>query len=161
MKVVIFHSFNRVFHNRVKGVGRMFLGTFSHSIDQKGRAFIPAKFRDELGEDFVVTRGLDPCLCVYPKNEWEKLCERLSAFPDAKSRAVRRFFFSNATDNRLDSQGRLLLPQNLREDVGIEKDISIVGNGTCIEIWSSAEFAREKSLEDPHEIEAIMLGLEG
>lgn len=139
----------------------MFLGEFSHSIDAKGRTFIPAKFREELGEGFVVTRGLDRCLCVYPKSEWELRCARIAQYPDAKARAVRRFLFSGASDNELDSQGRILIPQNLRDGAGIEKDIVFLGVGSYIEIWSKTEYDNMKALEDPQEIEAIMLALEG
>lgn len=139
----------------------MFLGEYSHSADAKGRVFIPAKFRDELGEGFVVTRGIDPCLCVYPKTEWEKFSAKIDEFPTVQARKVRRFLYSAATDPTPDSQGRILIPSVLREYAGIEKDVVVIGVGAYLEIWSAEAWEKEKELESSQEIEALMLALEG
>ena len=138
----------------------MFLGEYSHSADTKGRVFIPAKFRDGLGEGFVVTRGIDPCLCVYPKAEWEKFSAKIDEFPTVQARKVRRFIYSAATDPTPDSQGRILIPSVLREYAGIEMDVVVIGVGAYLEIWSAEAWEKEKELESSQEIEALMLALE-
>ncbi|WP_068784961.1 division/cell wall cluster transcriptional repressor MraZ [Paenibacillus phocaensis] len=116
----------------------MFMGEFQHSIDDKGRIIIPAKFRDLLGNSFVVTRGLDQCLFVYPMQEWEVLEQKLKALPLMKSdaRAFTRFFFSGATECEWDKQGRVNLPSNLRQYAKLEKDCVVLGVSNRVEIWS-------------------------
>ncbi|WP_018753262.1 division/cell wall cluster transcriptional repressor MraZ [Paenibacillus sanguinis] len=116
----------------------MFMGEFQHSIDDKGRIIIPAKFRDLLGNSFVVTRGLDQCLFVYPSQEWEVLEQKLKALPLMKSdaRAFTRFFFSGATECEWDKQGRVNLPGNLRQYAKLEKDCVVLGVSNRVEIWS-------------------------
>lgn len=116
----------------------MFMGEFQHSIDEKGRMIIPAKFRDLLGTSFVVTRGLDQCLFVYPQQEWEVLEQKLKALPLMKSdaRAFTRFFFSGATECEWDKQGRVNLPSNLRQYAKLEKDCVVLGVSNRVEIWS-------------------------
>lgn len=138
----------------------MFLGEFSHATDAKGRVFIPAKFREELGETFVITRGLDACLCVYPLSEWEKYAAKIEQFPTVQARKIRRFIYSAASDTQLDSQGRALIPQTLREYAGIEKDVVVLGLGSYIEIWSQQAWESEKELESSQEIENLMIALE-
>lgn len=119
----------------------MFMGEYQHSVDAKGRLIIPAKLRDGLGERFIATKGLENCLFVFPVKEWEAFGEKLKALPLASgaARAFTRLFFSGATDCELDPQGRILLPANLREYAGIDKDCVIVGVSARVEIW-----AREK-----------------
>ncbi|WP_138493226.1 division/cell wall cluster transcriptional repressor MraZ [Paenibacillus pinistramenti] len=116
----------------------MFMGEFQHSIDDKGRITIPAKFRDSLGTSFVVTRGLDHCLFVYPQSEWEVLENKLKALPLMKSdaRAFTRFFFSGATECEWDKQGRVNIPANLREYAKLEKDCVVLGVSNRVEIWN-------------------------
>ncbi len=116
----------------------MFMGEFQHSIDDKGRVIIPARFRDELGEKFIVTRGLDNCLFVYPQEEWEKLEKKLKALPFTKAdaRAFTRLFFSGAVECEVDKQGRVLVPQNLREYAKMNKDAVVIGVSNRVEIWS-------------------------
>lgn len=116
----------------------MFMGEFQHSIDDKGRVIIPAKFRDLLGSSFVVTRGLDKCLFVYPLQEWEVLEQKLKALPLMKSdaRAFTRFFFSGATECEWDKQGRVNLPGSLRDYAKLEKDCVVLGVSNRVEIWS-------------------------
>ncbi|MDQ0168629.1 MraZ protein [Paenibacillus tundrae] len=118
--------------------GPMFMGEFQHSIDDKGRVIIPAKFRESLGPSFVVTRGLDQCLFVYPMEEWGIMEQKLKALPLMKSdaRAFTRFFFSGATECDLDKQGRVNLPGNLREYAKLDKDCVVLGVSNRVEVWS-------------------------
>src|SRR5690554_131721 len=103
----------------------MFMGQFQHSLDPKGRVIIPSKFRDQLGESFVLTKGLDHCLFVYPKEEWNVLEQKLKSLPFTQKdvRAFIRFFFSGAVETEMDKQGRILIPPQLREHARIEKDL--------------------------------------
>lgn len=116
----------------------MFMGEFQHSVDEKGRMIIPAKFRDALGSSFVMTRGLDRCLFVYPMDEWEALEQKLKSLPlmKADARAFTRFFFSGATECELDKQGRVNIPLNLREHAGLQKETVVIGVSNRVEIWS-------------------------
>lgn len=116
----------------------MFMGEYQHSIDDKGRLIIPAKFRDALGSSFVVTRGLDNCLFVYPQKEWSAMEQKLKALPlmKADARAFTRFFLAGATECELDKQGRVNIPGNLREHAGLDKDCVVIGVSNRVEIWS-------------------------
>jgi MraZ protein len=116
------------------------MGEYLHSIDTKGRLILPAKFREELGECFIATKGLDNCLFVYPKEEWAILENKLKQLPLAKpeARAFVRFFFAGAAEMECDKQGRVLLPQNLREHAKLDKDVVVIGVSNRIEIWSKS-----------------------
>ena len=116
----------------------MFMGEYQHSLDEKGRIIIPAKFRDELGDNFILNRGLDNCLYVYPRSEWKILEEKIKELPTAnpETRAFVRLFFSGAVEAELDKQGRVVIPQHLREHAQIEKDVFVIGISTKVEIWS-------------------------
>ncbi|WP_018132735.1 division/cell wall cluster transcriptional repressor MraZ [Effusibacillus pohliae] len=116
----------------------MFMGEYQHSIDDKGRLIIPAKFREELGAGFVVTRGLDHCLFVYPRKEWETLEAKLKSLPltSSDARAFVRFFFSGASECDLDKQGRVLIPSTLREYAKLERDCVVIGVSNRVEIWA-------------------------
>jgi len=113
------------------------MGEFEHSIDSKGRLIVPSKLREQLGEKFVVTRGLDGCLFGYPQTEWEKLEEKLDQMPLAKkdARSFVRFFYSAATECEIDKQGRINIPNTLRKHASLEKNCVIIGVSTRIEIW--------------------------
>jgi MraZ protein len=116
----------------------LFIGEYQHTIDSKGRVIMPAKFREELGEKFVVTKGLDNCLFVYPYEEWKNLEQKLRTLPltSKEARAFIRFFFAGAAECETDKQGRILIPSNLREHASLEKEISIIGVSTRVEIWN-------------------------
>lgn len=116
----------------------MFIGEHQHTLDEKGRIIIPSKFRADLGLEFVMTKGLDNCLFIYPKSEWEILEAKLKTLPltSNDARAFVRFFFSGASESTLDKQGRVLIPSNLREHSRLDKDAVIIGVSTRIEIWS-------------------------
>ncbi len=124
------------------GEDGMFMGEFQHSIDEKGRLTIPAKFRDGLGSSFVVTRGLDRCLFVYPMDEWQALTEKLKTLPFTKAdaRAFTRFFFSGATECEWDKQGRVNIPSTLREHAHLNKECVVIGVSNRVEIWSKEEW---------------------
>ncbi|WHH58884.1 division/cell wall cluster transcriptional repressor MraZ [Petroclostridium sp. X23] len=115
----------------------MFIGEYQHTIDAKGRIIIPSKFRDELGDKFIVTKGLDNCLFVYSQEEWANLEAKLKTLPltSKDARAFVRFFFSGATECDVDKQGRALIPANLREHAALEKDAVVIGVSTRVEIW--------------------------
>ncbi|QIL45586.1 division/cell wall cluster transcriptional repressor MraZ [Vagococcus coleopterorum] len=115
----------------------MFMGEFKHNIDPKGRLIMPSKFRDGLGDKFVVTRGMDGCLFGYPQDEWAKLEEKMKEMPIAnkQARAFVRFFYSAATECELDKQGRINLPTNLISHGGLEKECVIIGVSDRVEIW--------------------------
>lgn len=119
------------------------MGEYQHSLDEKGRLIIPAKFRDELGSSFVITRGLDRCLFVYPEEEWRHLEEKLKTLPltKADARSFVRFLLAGATQGELDAQGRVVLPQNLREYARIQREVVVIGVGTRVEIWAKEEWA--------------------
>jgi MraZ protein len=121
----------------------MFLGEFSHTIDDKGRLTIPAKFRDELESGVVITRGLDGCLWAYGRFEWETLAEKIAKLPTTNpaARNFSRFVFSSAFDSIPDRQGRILLPQNLRDYAGIQNETIIIGVKSKLEIWNPAKWS--------------------
>jgi len=114
------------------------MGEHQHAVDSKGRLIMPVKFREDLGESFIVTRGLESCLFVYPLREWHLLTEKLKALPftRADARAFMRFFFSGAVNCELDKQGRILIPNNLREHAKLIKDVMVIGVSNRVEIWS-------------------------
>ncbi len=116
------------------------MGEYHHNVDDKGRMIVPAKFRDALGSTFVVTRGLDRCLFVYPQAEWLKLEEKLKSLPFTKkdARAFTRFFFSGATECELDKQGRVNIASPLREFAQLEKECVVIGVSNRVEVWSKA-----------------------
>ncbi|WP_042456164.1 division/cell wall cluster transcriptional repressor MraZ [Neobacillus dielmonensis] len=116
----------------------MFMGEYHHSIDIKGRIIVPSKFRENLGETFVITRGLDQCLFGYPLSEWKEIEQKLKALPLTKkdARAFTRFFFSGATESELDKQGRVNIPAPLMQYAKLEKECVVLGVSNRIEIWS-------------------------
>lgn len=116
----------------------MFMGEYNHTIDAKGRLIVPAKFREILGDIFIVTKGLDGCLFVYPNDEWTRFEEKLKSLPltNKNARQFTRFFLAGAAACEVDKQGRILLPQVLREFASLEKDVVLVGVASRIEIWS-------------------------
>ncbi|MGV3487763.1 MAG: division/cell wall cluster transcriptional repressor MraZ [Tuberibacillus sp.] len=120
----------------------MFMGEYQHTIDEKGRLIIPAKFREELGQTFVLTRGLDQCVFGYPMDEWKALEQKLKALPFTKkdARAFSRFFFSGAAECQLDKQGRVNITQPLRDYAELDKECVIIGVSSRIEIWSKSKW---------------------
>ncbi len=139
----------------------MFMGEYSHSIDEKGRLIVPSKFREELSGRFVVTKGLEKCLYAYPMEEWEKIEEKFKELPlTAKdARKFTRFFFSGAGELEIDKQGRALIPANLREYAGIEKDVVLAGVISRVEIWSRQNWEENSADTDMDEIAGHIMEL--
>lgn len=126
----------------------MFIGEYQHTIDNKNRVIIPSKYRDGLGQVFMLTKGLDHCLSIYPYSEWTIFEQKLKNLPltNQNARRFTRFFLSGAVECKIDKQGRILLTPALKDYAGVEKDVYFIGMGDRIEIWSSAEW--EKYNED-------------
>jgi len=120
----------------------VFLGEYEHNLDDKGRLAIPSRFREELGEGVVVTRGFDRCLMGFPRSIWEKLAQQVSGLSlgQGEARSLRRLLFSGAADMALDRQGRILLPQNLREYAELGDQVIVAGLNTHFEIWATARW---------------------
>ena len=133
----------------------MLIGEYSHSIDSKGRIIVPSKFRTELGERFIITKGFDGCLYGYSLEEWKTIEEKIKTLPLVTGKDARnftRFFFSSAIECELDSQGRILISQSLREFAGLEKDIVTIGVSSRIEIWSKAKWEEYNNSQDSDDI---------
>lgn len=120
----------------------MFIGEYNHAVDDKGRVAIPIKFRDSFGEGAVVTRGLDECLFIYTRTEWQKLADKIAQLPisQANTRAFSRLMLAGAMDLEMDKQGRLILPEYLRHYSGIAKKVVITGLYNRLEIWDEEKW---------------------
>lgn len=139
----------------------MFMGEYNHTIDTKGRLIIPSKFREKLGDEFVVTKGLDGCLFVYPNSEWKTFEEKLKTLPitNKNARQFSRFFLAGASTCEVDKQGRILLPSVLREFAELEKEVVLVGVLSRIEIWSKSRWDISNTYDDMEEIAEHMQDL--
>ena len=153
----------------------MFMSEYNHTLDTKGRLIIPAKFRETLGEEFVISKGMDGCLFVYANDDWNAFEQKLTSLPliNKEARQFARFFLAGAAtvevDKRQvlasaggcepDKQGRILLPAHLREFAGLEKDVVLVGVGSRVEIWSKDKWETMNSDADMDEITGAMEGL--
>ncbi len=129
-------------------------GEYQHNIDSKGRLIFPIKLREELGEHFVIFKGLDNCLNVYSQEKWNAFEEKLAALP-SKARSVQRFFSANF-ECEPDSQGRILVPASLREHAELKKDVTVIGMIDHVEIWDSAKWKAYNASADAEEIAAMM-----
>ena len=120
----------------------MLIGEYEHSLDVKGRLILPAKIREDMGDKFIVTKGLDGCLFGFSQNEWTNFEEKLKTLPltNKNARDFVRFFLSGATECDIDKQGRFLIPINLRESANLQKEVVIIGVGTRIEIWDKEKW---------------------
>ena len=125
----------------------MFMGEFQHNLDAKGRVFVPARLRDGLGDCFVLTKGLDGCLFAFPTLGWRALEQKLKSlsFTNSDSRKFLRFFFAGAVDCEIDKQGRILIPQKLREHAKINKEAVIIGVSSRVEVWSAEVWEEYKN----------------
>ncbi len=131
----------------------MFMGEYNHTIDAKGRIIIPSKFREALGDSFVVTQGLDGCLFVYPNNEWESFLTKLNSLPGSKeARQLQRYFLAGATECEVDKQGRILIPTKLRTTAALDKDVVFIGVLTKIEIWSKERWDQNNIYDDMDDV---------
>lgn len=131
-----------------KGVNVLLVGEFSHNIDSKGRLIIPSKFREILGEDFVITKGLDSCLYVFPRNAWTALMEKLEALPlsNKSARKLTLFFAGSLIDDGFDKQGRVLISSGLKKYAGLEKEVVLAGVLNRIEIWDKAKWEANNAM---------------
>ena len=127
-----------------------FMGEYNHSIDAKGRIIVPSKFREKLGDRFVVTKGLDGCLWVFSTAEWETFSDKLTSLPVARrdARNFSRFFLAGATEAETDKMGRILLPQVLRDYAKLEKDAVLIGAGTRVEIWNKEAWTEVSTFDN-------------
>lgn len=132
------------------------MGTYSHNIDVKGRMSFPTRLRELLGPAFFVTKGLDGCLFVYSQTEWAALEEKIQALPLSKGRTLQRFFFSGAAEVEPDKQGRILLPQHLREYAGLDKDVMVIGASNRAEIWDREKWEAANAAVTPEMLEEAM-----
>lgn len=139
----------------------MFMSEYNHTLDTKGRLIIPAKFREVLGEEFVISKGMDSCLFVYANDDWNAFEQKLTSLPliNKEARQFARFFLAGAATVEVDKQGRILLPAALREFAGLEKDVVLVGVGSRVEIWSKDKWENMNSDTDMDEITSAMEGL--
>ena len=139
----------------------MFMGEYNHTIDAKGRLIVPSKFREALGDTFVITKGLDGCLFVYDNEEWNAFEEKLKSLPitNKEARQFARFFLAGAAEVEVDKQGRILVPNILREFAQINKDVVLIGVASRIEIWSKERFEGMAAFEDMDEIAEHMAEL--
>lgn len=139
----------------------MFMGEYNHTIDPKGRLIVPAKFRESLGESFVVTKGLDGCLFVYDEGEWAAFEEKLKTLPitNKDARNFVRFFLAGAATVELDKQGRILLPQVLRDFAELTKDVVLVGVASRVEIWSKERWESAEGFDDVESVAEHMAEL--
>jgi len=137
----------------------MFYGEYRHTIDAKGRLFIPSKLREKLGEEFMLSRGFDKCVCIYPMDEWERFTQKLDSLPVAKERHVRRYFYAGAYEGSADAQGRITVSQLYRDFAGLDKDVVIVGNRTHLELWSVDAWNEEQSVINNEEVTQELIDL--
>ena len=136
----------------------MLIGEYEHSLDTKGRLIMPVKLREDIGEKFVITKGLDGCLFIFSLNEWKNFETKLKQLPisNKDARMFSRFFFAGAIDSEIDKQGRFLIPSNLREFAFLQKEVVIVGMDSRIEIWSKEKWNCCKEDISAEEIEEKM-----
>ncbi|MDQ5983415.1 MAG: Transcriptional regulator MraZ [Eubacteriales bacterium SKADARSKE-1] len=123
----------------------MLIGEYQHNIDAKGRVAVPTKFRDDLGSLFYITKGLDGCLFLLSNEEWVRLENKVRSMPISKARGLQRFFFSGACEVQPDKQGRILIPQILREHANLIKDVTFIGTANRIEIWNTTRWTEVNS----------------
>ena len=135
-------------------------GEYQHSLDAKGRLFIPARLREELGAEFYVTLSMDKCLCAYSAENWQIFSDKVNAMPYVKQRAMRPLY-AFASKCELDAQGRVLLPQSLRERVGLGKNVTVLGSNNHAEFWDSDTWSEIRDAEaSPENIAAVMQELD-
>ncbi len=136
----------------------MLFGGYDHKIDKKGRVFIPSAFREELGESFIICRGIygKCCLCVYSKEQWELLVEKIGTLPSSKSSTVKRFLYDGAFNVEFDTQGRILVPPTLREYANFDTEVHIIGMDTNLEIWDKDNWNEENKTNTLESISTVM-----
>ncbi len=137
----------------------MLSGEYKHNIDAKNRMFLPVKLREQLGETVVMIKSIDKCISVYPMQAWNSFTEKLEALPEIQARKVKRFIYSSAVDTQPDSQGRVLIPQNLKEYAELESSAIVIGNGDHCEIWNEALYNAEMESADTEDMAQTLIAL--
>ena len=139
----------------------MFTGEYNHTIDQKGRLIIPNKFRNLLGDVFVITKSIDECLEIYDKETWDKFSEKINSLPysNPNAREFKRIFIGRAVDVTADKMGRVQLTVALRNVAGLKQDITFLGVGDHIELWDTEKFKKKNHFDDSDEMSRKMEGL--
>lgn len=137
----------------------MFCGEYSHNLDSKKRMILPAKLRDELGENVVMTKNVDRCVSLYPAERWVAFTAKLDTLPDIETRQVKRFLYSAAFETTVDGQGRILVAPNLCAYAGLDRAVKVIGVGDHIEIWDEARWNEENSSENTAEITDLLIRL--
>lgn len=132
------------------------MGTYNHTIDPKGRMAFPTKLRDQLGDGFVITIDPSGCLFVYSSEEWDNFTEKIKTLSGAAAKAAVRRLYANAVTAEADKQGRILIPQNLREYAGLEHDVTVIGNLNHAEIWDSLRYAEQEKKFSDEELAAAL-----
>lgn len=139
----------------------MFMSEYNHTVDAKGRLIIPSKFREMLGDEFVISKGMDGCLFVYANDDWKAFEEKLTSLPliNKEARQFARFFLAGAAQVEVDKQGRILLPASLRSFANLDKDVVLVGVGSRIEIWDKEKYEALSADENMDDIANAMEAL--
>ena len=139
----------------------MFMSEYNHTVDAKGRLMIPSKFREILGDEFVISKGMDGCLFVYANDDWKAFEEKLTSLPliNKEARQFARFFLAGAAQVEVDKQGRILLPASLRSFANLDKDVVLVGVGSRIEIWDKEKYEALSADENMDDIANAMEAL--
>jgi len=141
---------------------RKFMGEYNHSLDSKGRLIVPSKFRDLLGDEFYVTKGLDPCLVAYTPEKWQEVLDSLEdQLPTnfRNGREMRRYLIGGSAEVEIDKQGRVLIPGNLRQFAHLEKNLVLVGAGDYFEIWDEQAWQQINNFDSISEIAEAIPGL--
>lgn len=138
----------------------MLMGTYTHNMDVKGRMNFSTKLREILGDVFIITKGLDGCLFVYSTEGFEELADKIRQVPLSKGRELQRFFMAGACEVEADKQGRILIPQTLRDYAGLEKDIIVIGASTRAEIWDKAKWDKFNEDFTSNKLEEAMEGID-
>ncbi len=138
----------------------MLMGEYNYAIDEKGRLNFPARFREQMGQVFVITRWMDNCLVAFPESEWQLICEKLQGKSMVKTREIQRFLFAMATEVTPDKQGRVLISPSLRTHAGLQKDVTIIGVGKHAEIWDTAASQEKQAGFGSEQLEVAMEELE-
>ena len=137
----------------------MFCGEFSHTLDAKKRLVLPAKLREQLGADVVMTKSVDKCISLYTAESWRSYCEKHDLLPLTKTRQVKRFLYASAFETSVDSQSRILISPNLCEYASLDKNVAVIGVGDHVEIWDAQLWANERTSENADDIAATLAEL--
>lgn len=137
----------------------MISGEYSHTLDAKNRMILPAKLREKLGSDVVMTKSVDKCIAVYPVQSWNSFTEKLEALPDMETRKAKRFLYSAAFETSIDTHGRIQLAANLCEYALLDKNVKVIGVGDHVEIWDEKLWNSEINAEDADEVAQTLIRL--